>query len=41
MPYKILCDKSLTVLHQANLRSANNPSNLNLQLDPLDGENIP
>jgi hypothetical protein len=41
MTYKILCDKSLTVLHRANLRSANNPSDPNLRLDPLDGENLP
>jgi hypothetical protein len=41
MTYKILCDKSLTVLHPANLRSANNPSDPNLRLDPLDGENLP
>jgi hypothetical protein len=41
MTYKILCDKSLAVLHRANLRSANNPSDPNLRLDPLDGENLP
>jgi hypothetical protein len=41
MTYKILCDKSLAVLHRANLRSANNPSDPILRLDPLDGENLP
>jgi hypothetical protein len=41
MTYKILCDKSLTVLHWSNLRSANNPSDPNLRLDPLDGDNLP
>jgi hypothetical protein len=41
MTYKILCDKSLTVLHRSNLHSANNPSDPNLRLDPLDGENLP
>jgi hypothetical protein len=41
MTYKILCDKSLAVLHRANLRSADNPSDPNLRLDPLDGENLP
>jgi hypothetical protein len=41
MTYKILCDKSLTVLHQSNLRSTNNPSDPTLRLDPLDGENLP
>ena len=41
MTYKILCDKSLKVLHRANLRSAANPSDPNLRLDPLDGENVP
>jgi hypothetical protein len=41
MTYKILCDKSLTVLHRSNRRSANNPSGPNLRLDPLDGENLP
>jgi hypothetical protein len=34
-------DKSLTVLHQSNLRSTKNPSDPNLCLDPLDGENLP
>jgi hypothetical protein len=38
MTYKILCDKSLKVIHRANLRSAANPSDPNLRLDPLDGE---
>jgi hypothetical protein len=33
-------DKSLTILHQSNLRSAKKPSNPNLCLDPLDGENL-
>jgi hypothetical protein len=41
MTYKILCDKSLTVLYRSNLRSANNPSDPNLRLDPLAGENSP
>jgi hypothetical protein len=41
MTYKILCDKSLKVLHRSNVRSANNPSDPNLRLDPLDGENLP
>jgi hypothetical protein len=41
MTYKILCDKSLTVLYRSNLRSANNPSDPNLRLDPLDGDNLP
>ncbi len=41
MTYKILCDKLLTVLHRSNLCSANNPSDPNLRLDPLDGENLP
>jgi hypothetical protein len=41
MTYKILCDKSLTILHRSNLRSAGNPSDPNLRLDPLDGENFP
>ena len=41
MTYKILCDKTLTVLHRANLRSADNPNDPNLRLDPLDGENMP
>ncbi len=41
MTYKILCDKLLTVLHWSNLCSASNPSNPNLLLDPLDGENLP
>jgi hypothetical protein len=41
MTYKILCDKSLTVLYCSNLRSANNPSDPNLRLDPLAGENSP
>jgi hypothetical protein len=40
MTYKILCDKSNKVLHRANLRSANDPSDPNLRLDPLDGENL-
>jgi hypothetical protein len=33
-------DKSLTVLHRSNLRSAKKSSNPNLCLDPLDGENL-
>ena len=41
MTYKILCDKTLNVLHRANLRSADSPSDPNLRLDPLDGENLP
>jgi hypothetical protein len=41
MTYKILFRKSLTVLHQSNLRSATNPSDSNLHLDPLDGGNLP
>jgi hypothetical protein len=41
MTYKILCDKSLKVLHRSNLRSATNPSDPNLRLDPLDGEKLP
>jgi hypothetical protein len=41
MTYKILCDKSLKVLHRSNLRSAANPSDPNLRLDPLDGEKLP
>jgi hypothetical protein len=41
MTYKILCDKSLTILHCSNVRSAGNPSDPNLCLDPLDGENLP
>jgi hypothetical protein len=41
MTYKILCDKSLTIPHRSNLRSAANPSDPNLRLDPLDGENFP
>ena len=40
--YKILwCDKTLTVLHLANLWCPDNPSDPNLRLDPLDGENLP
>ena len=36
MTYKILCDKSLKVIHGANLRSAANPSDdPNIRLDPL------
>jgi hypothetical protein len=34
-------DKSLTVLHGSNLRSAKYPSDPNLCLDPLDGETLP
>ena len=41
MTYKILCDKSLEVIHGANLRSAANPSDPNIRLDPLDGEKLP
>jgi hypothetical protein len=41
MTYKILCDKSLTILHRSNVCSAGNPSDPNLRLDPLDGENLP
>jgi hypothetical protein len=41
MTYKILCDKSMTVLHQSNLRSANNPADPNLRLDQLDGGILP
>ena len=41
MTYKVLCDKSLKVIHRANLRFAANPSDLNLRLDPLDGEKLP
>jgi hypothetical protein len=33
-------DKSLSVLHGSNLCSAKKPSNPNLCLDPLDGENL-
>jgi hypothetical protein len=41
MTYTILCDKSLTVLHQSNFCSAKDQSDPNLCLDPLDGENLP
>jgi hypothetical protein len=41
MTYKILCDKSQTVIHRSNIRSASNPADPNLCLDPLDGENLP
>ena len=41
MTYKILCNKTLTVLHRANLWSADNTSDPNLRLDPLDWENLP
>ena len=34
-------DKLLTALHRSNLRSAKNPADPNLCLDPLDGENLP
>jgi hypothetical protein len=40
MTCKILCDKSLKVFHGSNLCSAANPSDPNLLLDPLDGENL-
>jgi hypothetical protein len=35
------CDKLLTVLRRSNLCSTKNPSDPNLCLDPLDGENLP
>ncbi len=38
MTFKILSDQSLTVLHRSNVRSANDPSDPNLRLDPLAGE---
>jgi hypothetical protein len=41
MTYKILCDKSWTVLNRSNVCSANNPSDPHLRLDPLDEEKIP
>ena len=41
MTYKILWDKLLTVQHPSDLYSAINASDLNLRLDPLDGENLP
>jgi hypothetical protein len=34
-------DKLLTVLHRSNLSSAEKPSDPDLCLDPLDGENLP
>jgi hypothetical protein len=39
--YKLLCDKSQTVIHRSNIHSASNPADPNLRLDPLDGENLP
>ena len=41
MTYKILCDKSLNVIHRANLRSAANPSNPNLLWTHLMGRSYP
>jgi hypothetical protein len=40
MTFKILTDDTLKVIHRSNVRSALNPHDKNLQLDPLEPGDI-